>query len=233
MKHLILVVLLILSFSSYAGKYNMQLTFVDGYTNEVIANERVTVRITNLDWKKEFTTNSKGEIDFKFKAKHFIKYSFDFACGKYEFQVRERYLREDKNIKITFKLYPSEEYEKMIKADEEKKLSLLTEAPDSVQCFSTTNEVSNFLEESIINKYLQLPYWYGDYGFKVEFLVQATFNPTGKPLQVEIVESSDHHLNQEIIRLVRLIPERKTPICDKQYKRTLQFPVVIDHDLGM
>jgi spore coat protein U-like protein len=230
MKLFLVVCITIFSLPSYAAKYSLELTFVDGYTNQPISNEVLSFRIVNLDWSKKLTTNSDGTIEVNFKAKHFIKYNFDFESGNYEFQTRERYLNDSKNIQITFELYPSRKYEKSIAAHETSFLEGLSEAPDSITCLPTADDVADFLSERIVDQHLQLPFWYGDYGFRVDFVVEAVFGPNGKPYQVKIIESSDKHLNSEIIRLVRLIPEKEKTTCSGQFKRTIRFPVVIDHD---
>lgn len=220
---------LLFSISAQAKNYNMHLTFIDGYNNKVISEEKVRVRIDNLDWSEEFTTNKEGSIDFSFDTEHFIKYSFQFESGNYQFQIRERYLGEQTDIDLTFEMYPSKKYEKSIAQSEAEVLQGLKDAPKDLEFGVTKDKIADVLTEMFIDENIQLPYWYGDYGFKVEFLVQAVFGPTGKVYQVEILESSDHHLNEEITRLVRLIPESEVPLCTEDYKMTVQFPIVIDH----
>ena len=233
MKNGLFALILLTSFSSYAKKYNLKLTFIDGYTNEAIVNEKVTVRIISLDWSEEFVTNSKGRINFNFNAENFIQYNFQFASHEYQFQTRQRYLGDESNIDLTFELYPSKKYERLISNNESTFLTTIPEEVDGTNCIESSIKVDEFLTELFIDEHLQVPYWYGDYGFKVEFLVEATFCSTGKPYEVKIIESSDHHLNDEIKRLVRLLPESDNKSCEGLYKKTVQFPIVIDHSIGI
>lgn len=230
MRIYIIALLLLLCKTSFGKEYNMKLTFVDGYTNKVIANEKLTLKIISIDWSEEFVTDSNGSIQFDFEAEHFIQYNFRFESGDFQFQTRQRYLSDDSEITITFNMYPSRKYEKRILEKEKNTIENLTEAPDSISCLEDSFLEQNSLDEYLIDENLQLPYWYGDYGFKVKYLVQVTLDPFGTPLLVEVVESSDDHLIMEIIRLVRLSPKWDQTPCGEKYSKTIQLPIIIDRD---
>lgn len=228
MRLLLLMLAILLSNATYGKKYNLKLSFVDGYTNKQIINEKVTIKILESDWSKDFITDSTGSVEFQFKADHFIQYNFRFESDDYQFQTRQRYLFGDGDIEISFELYPSEEYESRILELEKKIVDELIEEPDSIDCLKITPEELQSMNSYVDNN-MQVPYWFGDYGWKIEYLVQVTLDPTGKPLLIEIIESSDDHLIMEIIRLVRLMPNWKRNNCDGEYKKTVQFPLIIDH----
>lgn len=233
MKLLALTSFLLLGILSFGAEYNLTLTFIDGYSNEAITGEKLTLEIVNIPLSKELTTDMKGSVNVKFEADKLIQYFFRFRSGNFEFQTHEHQLGASKNIELSFYLYPTEKYEKEILENETKKLSKLQEESADVNCIGKSFDKVLPQFDEVINKNLLLPSWYLNSGVKANFSVQVTLDKSGNLGQVKILESSDKNLNQEVIRLVRLMDDLEFTACEGDFKKTVTFPVVIERSASI
>jgi hypothetical protein len=234
MKILFLCALLVLSNHCLGKTYTMKLTFIDAYTNSEIIGDSVVLESVNVGFGKKFITDNYGSICFEFKPKNYIdvmEYDFYFLSDKYLGQTRDRYLTDTRFIEITFFVYPNEEYESKIWEIENNILSGMHVKQENINCIQENFKDRNDLNESFIDENLQTPSHIGDYGYLAKFKVTFKLTNKGKPFQIEILESTHKELNEEIKRLIRLLPEWSDQKCQENEYSQIETNIIIDHQL--
>ena len=212
----------------------MKLTFVDAYTNVEIVGDSVAFESVSLGFSRKLITDKTGSITVEFKPKRYVKvieYDFYFLSDKYLGQSRNRYLNKENLIEITFFVYPNEQYEKRIWEQEEHLLSGMNESQANSNCIQQTFTDRDDLNESFIDLNLQTPSHIGDYGYLAKFTVSFKLTSKGVPLQIEFLQSTHPDLDDEIKRLVRLLPEWTDQNCEENEFSQIETEIIIDHEM--